>query len=81
MTRARRLQRLWAGAVSAPLVSPLGVFRLLFLWPLALMLRCAAALRTALSGRSRPLATPVISIGSLMVGGAGKTPFVRWLAG
>ncbi len=31
--------------------------------------------------RPRPAPLPVVSVGALTVGGAGKTPFVRWLAG
>ncbi len=33
-----------------------------------------------LRGRFRRLSTPVISVGGLCMGGAGKTPFVLWLA-
>jgi tetraacyldisaccharide 4'-kinase len=47
------------------------------LWPLSRIWLLASALR-----RTRParLATPVISIGGLTVGGTGKTPIVLWLA-
>lgn len=33
------------------------------------------------SARAEHLSTPVVSVGSLSMGGSGKTPFVLWLAG
>jgi tetraacyldisaccharide 4'-kinase len=47
------------------------------LWPLSRIWLLGSALRR---GQPARLATPVISIGGLTVGGAGKTPIVLWLA-
>lgn len=47
--------------------------------PLGLLWRAGAALDRALSRRTR-LATPVISVGNIAMGGTGKTPMVLWLA-
>ena len=47
------------------------------LWPLSHVWLLASALRQTHPSR---LATPVISIGGLTVGGTGKTPIVLWLA-
>ena len=49
------------------------------LWVLSRMWISGVALDRLISKRVR-LATPVISIGGLTMGGAGKTPLVRWLA-
>lgn len=51
--------------------------------PLAILYGCGSALNL-MWRRRRPrpvLPVPVISVGNLEVGGTGKTPFVRWLAG
>jgi tetraacyldisaccharide 4'-kinase len=53
------------------------------IWPLralSSLWRAGVALHRA-SVTPRRLDTPVISIGGLTVGGAGKTPLVRWIAG
>lgn len=47
------------------------------LWPLSLLWSLAAALRPRPLTRAR---IPVISVGSLLAGGAGKTPVAAWLA-
>ncbi len=51
------------------------------LWPLAMLYGAGASLHGRLRAR-RPYyaAVPVISVGNLVVGGAGKTPVVQWLA-
>jgi tetraacyldisaccharide 4'-kinase len=48
------------------------------LLPLSMAHAAALALRPAPSAQRAP--KPVLSVGSLRVGGAGKTPFVLWLA-
>jgi 3-deoxy-D-manno-octulosonic-acid transferase len=51
------------------------------LWPLArLWLAGGAVKRRRGKARQSHLATPVISVGGLTAGGAGKTPLVLWLA-
>jgi 3-deoxy-D-manno-octulosonic-acid transferase len=51
------------------------------LWPLSRLWLLGGALkRRWASWRRRELATPVVSIGGLSMGGAGKTPFTLWLA-
>ncbi len=53
----------------------------LVLWPLArLWLAGGAVKRWGGRLRQRRLATPVIGVGGLAAGGAGKTPLVLWLA-
>ncbi len=47
------------------------------LWPLSLLWSLATALRPRPLVRAR---IPVISVGSLLAGGAGKTPVAAWLA-
>lgn len=47
--------------------------------PLGWLWRAGAALERALTPRGR-LATPVVSVGNLAMGGTGKTPLVLWLA-
>jgi len=68
---ARALPRYRPAAVAYP-----------FLWLLSKLWRLGGRLKRsrALARRER-LRTPVISVGSLTAGGAGKTPFVLWLAG
>ncbi len=52
------------------------------LWPLALFWRAGGAWKRGWqTSRASRLATPVVSVGSLSMGGSGKTPFVLWLAG
>lgn len=61
----------------------IGVWHL-FLWPASLLFRIAAAVRrrayTAGVLRTERLPVPVIVVGNITVGGAGKTPLVIWLA-
>jgi tetraacyldisaccharide 4'-kinase len=54
---------------------------LIYLWPLSLAWTWAGARRQRrlLPKRTR-LATPVVSIGNVTMGGTGKTPFVLWLS-
>ncbi len=56
----------------------------LLLWPWSLVYRMAMGLRNGLytAGvlRVRELPLPVVSVGNLTVGGAGKTPTVLWLS-
>lgn len=52
------------------------------LWPLAMAYAGIASLNGRLRARNPYFsAVPVISVGNLVVGGAGKTPVVQWLAG
>ncbi len=52
------------------------------LWPLSqVWLLGGKAKRRLDAARRQELATPVVSVGSLAMGGAGKTPFTLWLAG
>ena len=52
------------------------------LWPLAMLYAAGAACHGRLRARNPYFAAvPVISIGNLVAGGAGKTPVVQWLAG
>ena len=70
----RRLEQYWYS------ISPLH----LVLWPLSLFFGLVAALRRALyrSGALQVtrLPVPVVVVGNISVGGAGKTPLVIWLA-
>ena len=50
------------------------------LWPLSRLWLLGGNWRRTVTRPVR-LATPVVSVGGLTVGGAGKTPFVLWLAG
>jgi 3-deoxy-D-manno-octulosonic-acid transferase len=50
------------------------------LWPLSRLWLLGGRWRRAVARPVR-LATPVVSVGGLTAGGAGKTPFVLWLAG
>jgi tetraacyldisaccharide 4'-kinase len=50
------------------------------LWPLSRLWVLGGNWRRS-AARPVRLATPVVSVGGLTVGGAGKTPFVLWLAG
>ena len=49
-------------------------------WPLVLVYRAALAVKDALRGQAKRLQWPVVSVGSLSAGGAGKTPVVIALA-
>jgi len=49
-------------------------------WPLVPVYRAALALKEALRGEPKRLQWPVVSVGSLSAGGAGKTPVVIALA-
>jgi tetraacyldisaccharide 4'-kinase len=73
MSAAERLPRLWYGPA----------WRSLPVWPLEWIFRLAVAVRRALyaSGILRPVRidVPVIVVGNLTVGGAGKTPVTAWL--
>jgi tetraacyldisaccharide 4'-kinase len=54
------------------------------LWPLSLLFRGGVAVRRGLYGAgvlaSTRLPVPVVMVGNLVVGGAGKTPLTLWLA-
>ncbi|MGE5489477.1 MAG: tetraacyldisaccharide 4'-kinase [bacterium] len=51
------------------------------LWPLTLLWRAGSAVKRGIdTARRTRLATPVISVGGISAGGAGKTPIVLWLA-
>lgn len=51
------------------------------LWPMAMLYGATAALHGKMRARNPYYAAvPVISVGNLVVGGAGKTPLVQWLA-
>lgn len=53
----------------------------LLLWPLARIWEAGGRLRQARMRRERQkVGLPVVSVGALAMGGAGKTPFVLWLA-
>ncbi len=71
---ASRLQRAWTGRGA--------LARLL--WPLALMMRMLVGIRRSMYRhrllRSERLRVPVVVVGNLIVGGAGKTPTVMALA-
>jgi len=72
---ARRLvERVWygSGAAAVPLLPLAGLF-----WLVATLRRLA--FRAGLLGAAR-LPVPVIVVGNLTAGGAGKTPLVIWLA-
>ena len=76
---ARTIERLWDGT---GLVARVG--RVL-LAPAAGLYAAGIGVRNAAYGvgvlRSRAAAVRTVSIGNLRVGGTGKTPFTRWLAG
>jgi tetraacyldisaccharide 4'-kinase len=56
----------------------------IILWPLSIVYAAAMWLRASFYSRGwltqRRLASPVISVGNITVGGTGKTPMVIWLA-
>ncbi len=72
-TLATRLQAIWYGDATPPW--PLRLLSRLF--GLMVRLRRAAYVRGLC--RSQRVAGPVIVVGNLTVGGAGKTPLVIWL--
>ncbi len=49
------------------------------LWPLSRLWLAGGWLKQGITVKKR-LATPVISVGGITIGGTGKTPFVLWLA-
>jgi 3-deoxy-D-manno-octulosonic-acid transferase len=52
-----------------------------WLWPWTLVWRAGGAVRARWQlARRQRLETPVVSVGGIGMGGAGKTPFVLWLA-
>jgi tetraacyldisaccharide 4'-kinase len=76
MSLSERLVRAWY----APRLTPLAAL----LAPFALLFRCAVVLRRVLYRRgilrARPLPVPVVVIGNVTTGGAGKTPLALALA-
>jgi len=67
-------------AQAVPIVRPpFPLFQML--WPMARLWRWGSSWRRRRqSARQQRLDTPVVSVGSLSMGGSGKTPFVLWLA-
>jgi tetraacyldisaccharide 4'-kinase len=76
VTFASRLSATWY----TPRVTPLAAL----LWPLSLLFRMLVAIRRAMYRAgilsARRLAVPVVVVGNITVGGAGKTPLVLALA-
>jgi tetraacyldisaccharide 4'-kinase len=72
-------RRWWAGELGAG-----GTLLDAALWPAEMVFRAVAAARNSAYDRgvlsSGAAAIPVISVGNIAVGGAGKTPFTNWLA-
>jgi tetraacyldisaccharide 4'-kinase len=76
---ARAIERLWDGKGAAARAGRTAMI------PAAAAYAAAIGLRNAAYGvgllRARTVAARVVSIGNLRVGGTGKTPVTRWLAG
>ncbi|MCK6507983.1 tetraacyldisaccharide 4'-kinase [Myxococcota bacterium] len=51
-----------------------------WLWPLVPAVQAVGRARRAWRGRPQRVGVPVVSVGALAAGGAGKTPAVAWLA-
>jgi 3-deoxy-D-manno-octulosonic-acid transferase len=81
-TVAHRVQPLF---YSASLREPRGPFARFFLAPLAYLWKQGGKIKRNHSEQRAasllPVPVPVISVGGITVGGAGKTPFVNYLAG
>ncbi len=72
-------ETLWLRIVYAKSGSVLGVFRAFFLWPLSLVYRFGFAISKLLAPKALELRIPLIVVGGMTVGGAGKTPLVALL--
>lgn len=68
-----------AAALPSP-VLPSERFERPWLWPAVPLVHGLGRLRTGWAGRPEGVDVPVISVGALAAGGAGKTPAVAWLA-
>ncbi len=67
-------------AAAIPRFRPPALLRAI-LWPLSRLWLLGGWVKRRLDGaRRKQLATPVVSVGSLAMGGAGKTPLTLWLA-
>ena len=73
------LEQLWQKAIDAHLLSWFGAVRVLFLWPLSFLYRLGFAISKLFAPKPLQTETPLIVVGGLTVGGAGKTPFVALL--
>ena len=51
-----------------------------WLWPLVPLVHGVGRLRTAWRGQPIRLSVPVVSVGGITAGGAGKTPLAAWIA-
>ncbi len=73
------LEQLWQKAIDAPVLSWFGAVRVFLLWPLSLLYRLGFAISKLFAPKPLQTETPLIVVGGLTVGGAGKTPFVALL--